>query len=251
MSLGMDASFIRSDESEAYIASDGNDALSDLRREIWKCALSYGVRLCKVPLLMFSRLSLVILSNTYASTANGICWTYILGRLQHQITCKFIIAMAGFNHVLLSFVLSILVICTTQVDITLNGFQTDGRAPDMYDYAVCPRQPPGVCCHAPEYRRNGRRVLYGAGASDVTFRNLRPGDIGAVFSVEQWPGLVGPVLRGGCSSTVLKSVLGPGEKNLRAWFVGGASYISLGQAQIPPDSETILWLTFQGVFGLA
>ncbi|KAL8897723.1 MAG: hypothetical protein Q9207_007064 [Kuettlingeria erythrocarpa] len=168
------------------------------------------------------------------------------------------------NLILLSFVAR-----TIQVDIILNSFQGYGRGPHVYDVAVCPRQPPGVCCQAPESIFNSQRVLHGFGASRVTFRHLLPGDIGGVFQAGNTAEFLAAMmaggggggssstppdsdyrLRAGCTSTLLNSVRGPGESSYSGSFIAGASYISLGQARVPPDAKTLSLLDFQGVFGL-
>ena len=161
---------------------------------------------------------------------------------------------ASLNLILLFFVAS-----TIQVDIILNSFQGYGSGPHVYSLAVCPRLPAGVCCHAPESIFNSQRVLGGFGAGRVTFRHLLPGDIGAVFQAGNTAGFLaatmagGPFnyhLRAGCSSMVLNSVFGPGDSSYSGSYISGASYISLGQVRVPPDSRTLSLLDFQGVFGL-
>ena len=149
-----------------------------------------------------------------------------------------------------------------QVDIILSAYPATAptRKSSMYDVAVCPRQPPGVCCRAPESISGEERIIHNVGAVDVTFRHLLPGDIAAVFRVPNVEtfyaaltrGTLGPdaVLRGGCSGRVQHSIPGPGDVSYSSAFIGGASYISLGQAQLPPNSKTALFLAFQGVLGL-
>ncbi|KAI4181297.1 MAG: hypothetical protein LQ346_006821 [Caloplaca aetnensis] len=167
--------------------------------------------------------------------------------------------MTGFIFALSNLILLFFVASTIQVDIILNSFQGHGRGPHVYDVAVCPRQPAGVCCQAPESVFNSQRILHGFGASRVTFRHLLPGDIGGVFQAGNTAEVLAAMLAGGpsnyrlragCSSTLLNSVFGPGESSYSGTFIGGASYISLGQVHVPPDSRTLSLLDFQGVFGL-
>ncbi|KAL8755105.1 MAG: hypothetical protein Q9184_004900 [Pyrenodesmia sp. 2 TL-2023] len=169
--------------------------------------------------------------------------------------------MTCFVFELSYLVLLVFVAKTIQVDIILNSFQGYGRGPHVYDVAVCPRQPAGVCCLAPLSIFNDQRVLHGFGASRVTFRHLLPGDIGAVFKAGNSAEFQAAVraggsstpeyrLRAGCSSILMNGVFGPGDRSYSGSFIGGASYISLGQARVPPDLTTISLLDFQGVFGL-
>lgn len=169
--------------------------------------------------------------------------------------------MMCFVFALSHLVLLVFVARTVQVDIILNSFQGYGRGPHIYDVAVCPRQPAGVCCLAPQSTFDSQRVLHGFGASRVTFRHLLPGDIGAVFKAGNSAEFQAAVmaggsptseyrLRAGCSSILINGVFGPGVRSYSGSFIGGASYISLGQARIPPDLRTVSLLDFQGVFGL-
>ncbi|KAL8925543.1 MAG: hypothetical protein Q9208_003434 [Pyrenodesmia sp. 3 TL-2023] len=169
--------------------------------------------------------------------------------------------MTCFIFALSHLVLLVFVARTLQVDIILNSFQGHGRGPHVYDVAVCPRIPAGVCCLAPQSTFDAQRVRHGFGASRVTFRHLLPGDIGAVFKAGNSAEFQAAVmaggssiseyrLRAGCSSILIHGVFGPGVSSYSGSFIGGASYISLGQAHIPPDLKTMSWLDFQGVFGL-
>lgn len=156
--------------------------------------------------------------------------------------------MMGFNSVFSNLILSGLIVSTIQVNIEIIGRQHDG-----YSLAMCNHHAPGVCCRVPDITREGPWEL---GATRITFEHLLPGDIAAVFEAGPWieTGWSGREAHrySGCSSRVLETGHGPGtfEVAYPQRPMGGASYITLGEAQLPPDPKTISMLKFQGVLGL-
>ena len=152
---------------------------------------------------------------------------------------------------ILNLVLSCLVIQSSQVDIIITS-----NSLNMFHRAICPRQPPGICCSLP-------LEFSGSVTPTITFRHLLPGDIAAVFwEVLDWhfigkdtwpPNNLSP----GCQTPIIQTGRGPGTYSYDGMDalghetpIGGGSYISLGDVKLPPKPEAVSALTFQGVVGL-
>ena len=141
--------------------------------------------------------------------------------------------------------LLVLVTITHQVDIIIR-YQYF-----MHTIAICPHQQPGICCRAPPitFSEQGR-VSPSLPGHSISFQHLLPGDIAAVFQTRYWDSLP----YAGCTTTILATRHGPGTFSYTRVQpesgIGGGSFISLGRIQIPPDTQSVGALVFEGVLGL-